>query len=79
MKDHNYTDDLDQQRRDLERELQEYQNMGILLDLEGKANTPGGIAGACLLADEGCFMRDYIPDATGQYVETLNFNYVPPQ
>ena len=60
---------------ELEAELQEYQNYGIRLLLEGRESSPESIADACAVAEHGTYMRDYIQDETGK-VNKIDFNFV---
>ena len=60
---------------ELEAELQEYQNCGIRLLLEGRESSPESIADACSVAEHGTYMRDYIQDETGK-VNKIDFNFV---
>lgn len=59
----------------LYRELEEYREMGIPLYLNGRESTPGRIARAYRIAEEGDYMRDYIQDEEGR-VRGLAFDYV---
>ena len=59
----------------LYRELEEYREMGIPLYLNGRESTPGRIARAYRIAEEGDYMRDYIQDEEGR-VQGLAFDYV---
>lgn len=59
----------------LYRELEEYREMGIPPYLNGRESTPGRIARAYRIAEEGDYMRDYIQDEEGR-VQGLAFDYV---
>lgn len=59
----------------LYRELEKYREMGIPLYLNGRESTPGRIARAYRIAEEGDYMRDYIQDEEGR-VQGLAFDYV---
>lgn len=59
----------------LYRELEEYREMGVPLYLNGRESTPGRIARAYRIAEDGDYMRDYIQDEEGR-VQGLAFDYV---
>lgn len=61
----------DQKRQYLRlvKELQEYHKRSIRLMLEGEQSTPECIANACVIMEEGCYMRDYISNDTGNIIE----------
>ena len=61
--------------RNLETELQSYQDSGIRLLLEGRESSPEPIADACAVAEHGTYMRDYIQDETGK-LNIIDFNFV---
>ena len=61
--------------RNLETELQSYQDGGIRLLLEGRESSPESIADACAVAEHGTYMRDYIQDETGK-LNIIDFNFV---
>ena len=61
--------------RNLETELQSYQDSGIRLLLEGRESSPESIAYACAVAEHGTYMRDYIQDETGK-LNIIDFNFV---
>ena len=61
--------------RNLETELQSYQDSGIRLLLEGRESSPESIADACAVAEHGTYMRDYIQDETGK-LNRIDFNFV---
>ncbi len=63
-------------RKKLQKELEQYEDRGISLFLEGKRSTPKTIAKACQIADGGGYMRDYEEDEKGQ-IAVVNFDYVP--
>ncbi len=60
----------------LVRELQEYRRRSIRLTLEGEQSTPECIANACIVMEEGCYMRDYISNDMGAIIE-IRFDKVP--
>ncbi|MBQ9764766.1 MAG: hypothetical protein IJW18_01050 [Lachnospiraceae bacterium] len=57
------------------KELQEYKNKSISLVLEGSLSSPKDIANACMVMEEGCYMRDYISNEGGTIV-AIHFNRV---
>ena len=59
----------------LESELETYQSCGISLLLEGRESSPASIVNACMVAENGTYMRDYIQDERGMF-DTINFNFV---
>ena len=61
--------------QNLETELQTYQSCGISLLLEGRESSPESIAAACMVAERGTYMRDYIQDQNGK-IERIYFNFV---
>lgn len=63
------------EKGNLYRELEEYREMGIPLYLNGRESTPGHIARAYRIAEEGDYMRDYIQDEGGK-IQGLAFDYV---
>jgi hypothetical protein len=50
----------------LQSELEEYVNEGMLLWLNGRLSNPEQIAQACLIEEENNYMRDYIQDDEGE-------------
>ena len=48
---------------------------GILLRMNGRPSSPGEIAAAHVGAEQGSYMRDYIPDQKGGVAE-IDFCYV---
>ena len=61
--------------QELESELETYQSGGISLLLEGRESSPAFIVNACMVAENGTYMRDYIQDECGK-IDTINFNFV---
>mgnify|MGYP003235043954 FL=1 len=57
----------------LGRELETYQTEGIPLWLNGKPSTPEEIVRACMIEEEGTYMRDYVQNERGK-VERLEFD-----
>lgn len=51
------------------RELLAYQNKKIDLFLNGKQSTPYEITHACMIAEKGEYMRDYIGDDNGKLIQ----------
>ena len=56
-------------------ELKEYRRLGIGLYLEGSPSTPKHIAKACMIAEDGGYMRDYTEDEKGR-IAKVNFDYI---
>jgi len=56
-------------------ELEEYDQRGISLLLDGKPSNPKAIAKAHRIAEEGTYMRDYIEDESGEVIE-LSFDLI---
>lgn len=54
---------------DLIKELKAYSSQSVRLVLEGQKSTPDEIAKACMVLEEGCYMREYIGDDDGKIVE----------
>lgn len=50
-------------------ELEAYRKNQIELILNGKRSTPVEIATACMVQEEGSYMRDYIGNEIGKVVE----------
>lgn len=59
----------------LGRELETYQTEGIPLWLNGKPSTPEEIVHACMIEEEGTYMRDYVQNERGK-VERLEFDLI---
>ena len=59
----------------LGRELETYQTEGIPLWLNGKPSTPEEIVHACMIEEEGTYMRDYVQNVRGK-VERLEFDLI---
>lgn len=59
----------------LYRELETYRELGVPLYLNGRKSTPGRIARAYRIAEEGEYMRDYIQDEEGR-IQGLAFDLV---
>ena len=61
------------------KELRQYERKGIRLSLDGKYYTADQIAQvtAGMVAEEGCYMRDYISDENGRLRE-IEFRYIGP-
>lgn len=51
------------------RELLSYQMRRIQLVLNGRQSTPYEITHACMAAEEGGYMRDYVGDADGRLIQ----------
>ena len=61
--------------RSLSRELEQYRENGISLYLEGQPSTPRSIARACMVAEDGVYMRDYTEDKRGK-IARVNFDFI---
>lgn len=55
--------------------MKQYQAEGVSLWLNGRPSNPKEIAKACRIAENGIYMRDYVPDGKGG-IEELKFDYV---
>lgn len=62
----------------LRSELEAYRRQGVALRLDGQPGTPKSISKACMIAEEGSYMRDYIRNARGE-VECIQFDFVKNQ
>lgn len=60
---------------DLRKELKEMEKNGILLRMNGRLSSSGKIAKAHMVAENGSYMRDYIPGQEGGIAE-IDFCYV---
>ena len=56
----------------LGRELETYQTEGIPLWLNGKPSTPEEIVHACMIEEEGTYMRDYVQNERGKIKKRRN-------
>jgi len=56
-------------------ELEEYNQRGVSLLLDGQPSSPKAIAKAHRIAEEGTYMRDYIEDEKGE-MKKLSFDTV---
>ncbi len=61
--------DIKNQYDKLLRELEAYQKNSVFLKLDGVQSTPGNIAEACFVLEDGCYMRDYSEDEDGALKE----------
>lgn len=59
----------------LSKELREYKNKKVSLLLEGRYSTPQEIANACVVMEEGSYMREYIGNEDGVIIE-IRFNKI---
>ena len=50
----------------LKSELKLYRRQGVELYLDGSPSQPKTIARACMIAEDGCYMRDYTEDENGR-------------
>lgn len=65
----------EKERKALKRELDFYRKRGVNLYLEGRASSPGHIARACAVAENGTYMRDYSQDEKGR-LKRIDFDFV---
>ncbi len=65
----------EKEKKALKRELDYYRKRGVNLYLEGRASSPGNIAQACAVAENGTYMRDYSQDDRGR-LKRIDFNFV---
>ena len=56
-------------------ELNQYEELGIALYLEGLPSDARAIAKACQIADGGGYMRDYTEDEKG-HIARVDFDFV---
>jgi len=59
----------------LTKELREYKNKQVNLLLEGRDSTPQEIANACMVMEEGSYMREYVGNEDGVIIE-IRFNKI---
>ena len=59
----------------LSKELREYKNKNVNLLLEGRDSTPQEIASACMVMEEGSYMREYVGNEDGVIIE-IRFNRI---
>lgn len=59
----------------LTKELREYKNKQVNLYLEGRDSTPQEIANACMVMEEGSYMREYVGNEDGIIIE-IRFNKI---
>ncbi len=64
----------EKEMEDLRSELREYRRQGIELLLDGESSTPKEIARACVIAEDGTYMRDYTGE--GGEIRRINFEFV---
>lgn len=60
---------------ELLKELLVYQSKRISLLLDGRQSTPYEITHACMAAEEGGYMRDYVGDKEGRLIQ-ISFDRV---
>ncbi|MBP3543291.1 MAG: hypothetical protein J6J86_03585 [Lachnospiraceae bacterium] len=51
------------------KELTAYQTRQVSLMLDGRQSTPYEITHACMAAEEGGYMRDYVGDDDGRLIQ----------
>ena len=59
----------------LKDELKDYRKQGVRLFLNGNPSTPKCIAKACMIAEDGGYMRDYTADEEGR-IAKVNFEHI---
>lgn len=59
----------------LQKELSLYEQDGILLKLNGKPSDARTIVAACTVTEEGSYMRDYVEDDQGRFIQ-LGFDWI---
>ena len=59
----------------LKKELETYKKSGIRLFMNGEPSTPKDIAKACMIAEDGGYMRDYTADEEGR-IAKVNFEHI---
>lgn len=63
------------ERQILHQELETYEDMGVMLYLNGRSTTPKRIEKAYKIAEEGDYMRDYIQDEEGR-LQAISFDFI---
>ena len=58
--------------KDLYAELEKYENRGVSIRLNNQPASPMQIVTACMLKEEGSYMRDYVLNPEGN-IESLAF------
>lgn len=64
--------------QELFAELEQLENSGVPMFMEGSLASPMQIVSAHLLKEEGTYMRDYVMDPKG-YIEEITFHDVKEQ
>lgn len=59
----------------LKDELKDYRKQGVRLFLNGNPSTSKCIAKACMIAEDGGYMRDYTADEEGR-IAKVNFEHI---
>ena len=59
----------------LKSELKLYRRQGVELYLDGSPSKPKTIARACMIAEDGGYMRDYTADEEGR-IAKVNFEHI---
>ncbi|MBQ0000528.1 MAG: hypothetical protein KBT01_03185 [Clostridiales bacterium] len=59
----------------LKEELEAYRECGIALYLDGCPSDPRSIAKACMIAEDGGYMRDYTEDERGR-IAMVSFDFI---
>ena len=59
----------------LKSELKLYRRQGVELYLDGSPSKPKTIARACMIAEDGCYMRDYTEDEEG-HIACVSFDFI---
>ena len=59
----------------LKEELKSYRRNGVKLFLDGEPSTPKNIVKACMIAEDGGYMRDYTADEEGR-IAKVNFEHI---
>lgn len=62
-------------KKPLRHELESYEKQGVELWLDGQPGSPKTILQACMIAEEGDYMRDYVYDRKGE-LKSLNFDRI---
>ena len=58
----------------LKDELKDYRKQGVRLFLNGNPSTPKCIAKACMIAEDGGYMRDYTAKVNFEHIRELPKN-----
>ena len=63
------------QMQELYQELEDYEKKGVPIKLEGSRVSPMQVVAAYMVKEQGCYMRDYVLDPSGN-IEELSFHNI---